>query len=139
MNPLKSIFSISLIVIFLAGVVGINYDTHYCCGEEVAAEFSILPAPLTCGMQMDKGSDSESEGESIAPICCETDHVAFEINNDYVKYNSHNQDLQSMDFIPTDVELATAQFRVKPNYQDLGYSPPPLDRDIIVLVQSFLI
>ena len=136
---LKSIFSISLIVIFLAGVVGINYDTHYCCGEEIAAEFSIVPQPLTCGMQMDQDSNDENQDESIAPICCETDHVAFEINNDYVKYNSHDHELQSVDFIPMDVELTIAQFRAKPNYQDLGYSPPPLDRDIIVLVQSFLI
>lgn len=136
---LKSIFSISLIVIFLAGVVGINYDTHYCCGEEIAAEFSIVPVPLTCGMQMDQDSNGENEGESVAAICCETDHVAFEIDNDYLKYNSHDHELLNMDFIPMDVELAIAQFRVRPNYQDLGYSPPPLDRDIIVLVQSFLI
>ncbi|NRA11722.1 MAG: hypothetical protein HRT57_07195 [Crocinitomicaceae bacterium] len=135
---LKSIFSISLIVIFLAGIVGINYDTHYCCGEEIAAEFSIIPHPLTCGM-MGQDSDNENEGETISQVCCETDHLAFEIDNDYVKYAMHDHDIQQVDIIPMDVVLATAQLRAKPQYQDLGYSPPPLDRDIIVLIQSFLI
>ena len=105
----------------------------------MAVEFSILPTPPSCGMRMDQDSNDENQGESIAPICCETDHVAFEIDNDYVKYNSHDHELQIVDFIPMDVELTIPQFRAKPNYQDLGYSPPPLDRDIIVLIQSFRI
>lgn len=126
-------------VVFLAGVVGINYDTHYCCGEKILSEISIIPETLSCGMGMDNSSNDSNQGETIEAVCCENDHLSFEIDDDYLKHNKHVPFIPQMDVIPMDMELVIAQLCNQPNYEDLGYSPPPLDRDIIVLVQSFLI
>lgn len=139
MNELKSIFAISLITIFLAGIVGVNYDTHFCCGEMIDSEISIAPKDLSCGMPIDAAPSNKDKGESISALCCENHRLTFEIDNDYSKHSQHDQFLPQMDVVPTDVEMVLAQTCNQPKYEDLGYSPPPLDRDIIVLVQSYLI
>lgn len=137
---LKFVFSISLIAFFLAGIVGVNYDTHFCCGELIKSELSITPETLSCGMGMNKAlSKKYSDEETISALCCENHRLTFEIDNDFSKYSKHIQFLPQMDIVPMDVERVTTQMCNQPKYEDLGYSPPPLDRDIILLVQSFLI
>lgn len=135
----KSIFSISLIFVFLVGITGINLDTHYCCGEVIKSEFSIYPKTLSCGMSMDKAPVRNDNEESFSTLCCENEHLSFQVDNDYLKYNKHAQYIPQMDIVPVDIELATEFTCNQPKYEEMGYSPPPIDRDIVVLVQSFLI
>jgi len=90
-------------------------------------------------MTMEETSSENEHEESISAICCENNHLSFQIDNDYVKYNGHSHSIPHVGIIPQDIELVNPHISSQTQYADLGYAPPPIDRDIIVLVQSFLI
>lgn len=137
---LRSITSFFLIFIVLLGTVGFSYDAHYCGGVLVNQKLSIVQSDLSCGMAMKENVASQpDENERIEPeTCCENHHLSFEISDDF-------KDVQSASFfyVPChsfpSIEGQSLFFSQEKEYDFIGYSPPPLYRDIVLLKESFLI
>jgi hypothetical protein len=134
---LKRIISGLLVLIVLTGTVGVNYDSHYCGGEFVKSQISILPSTLSCGMKMEIGKKC-NDRESFSRVCCSNDHISFELNEDYNVDQVLAPAFISNFSIPVSV-IEEYNFIDEIGYSFLGYSPPPIDRDIVVFYQSFLI
>lgn len=134
---IKPLFAISLMIVFLTGIVGLNFDSHYCRGELVATSVSILPHDLSCGMP---GMD---QGETKAPIikkhCCDNEHLSFEINDDYNSDQATSFVFAVTAILPAPFSYDLVETRLDERYEFLGYSPPPVHGDIIIFNQTFLI
>ena len=123
---MKQVSSILLIIILLVSTFGITVNKHY-CGGHLSDVSLYLSATCGCG-DMDMDSD-----------CCQTNSDFVQLDEDYTILTLDlNQDNELI------VEIAN-------NYIDLliesdnspayffHHVPPLIERDIPVLVQSFLI
>lgn len=127
-----------LMVFFLVGVIGLKYDAHYCGGELVSENLSFIPKDLSCGM---KGMDQDRSDDdlSFGKHCCDNKHLSFQIDDDYNDYQVQDFGTNVIAVIPpAALELSIVEFS-NVDYNFIGYSPPPIERDIIVLNQTFLI
>lgn len=134
---MKRLIGISLITLFLAGIVGLRYDAHYCGGKLVASSFSTVPHDLSCGMA---GMDQEDDCQlQFRRHCCDNDHLSFEITDDYNSNSSLCFDLHPAAIIPVTFDYAFIDLILLSRYEFIGYSPPPSQHDIILFNQTFLI
>ncbi|MBE0655307.1 MAG: hypothetical protein IH594_16015 [Bacteroidales bacterium] len=119
--------------------------THFCGGEAIETKIMLGKTHLGCGM-MDIDLSCEDSGKTgNHPVrfnnlpCCENEFQIIQVTEEFVKdaiLDSFNVDfaaaflatLLNGDLIPN----STIQF-----YTD--YSPPPLEKDVQVLFQTFLI
>lgn len=137
----KVFTSFFLIFIVLLGAVGINYDTHYCGGVLVDQQLSIIPSDLSCGMSMNEGVEINSSDESttyISQVCCENEHLGFQISDDYNDYQAANFQFISNSSFP-EIEVDHISFTQERDYVFLGYFPPPRIENILLVKESFLI
>lgn len=135
---IKRIIAGLLILIVLVGTVGVSYDSHYCGGKFIKSQISFVPSTLSCGMKMEAKIACDNHPVSISKVCCENERLSFEMNNDYVKYIA--QPLVFIDNVKLPIAiLEEYSYIEETKYEFLGYSPPPINRDIIILHESFLI
>lgn len=135
---IKRIIAGLLILIVLVGTVGVNYDSHYCNGKLIKSKISFVPSTLSCGMKMVAKKTCENNQESISKVCCENEHLSFELDNDFVKYIA--QATVFIDNIKFPIAILEDHIFIdEKEYEFIGYSPPPINRDIIILHESFLI
>ncbi len=137
----KIFTSFFLIFIVLLGTVGINYDSHYCGGILVDEQLSIIPSDLSCGMSMNQGIEINSSDESttyISQVCCENEHLGFQISDDYNDYQAASFQFISNSSFP-EIEVEYISFPQERDYVFFGYSPPPLTENILLVKESFLI
>ncbi|MCJ8289257.1 MAG: hypothetical protein HRT58_08195 [Crocinitomicaceae bacterium] len=137
----KVFTSFFLIFIVLLGTIGVNYDSHYCGGVLVDQQLSILPSDLSCGMSADFGNEINSSNESstyLSEVCCENQHLGFNISDDYNDYQATNFQFISNSSFP-ELEVNYISFTQDRDYCFLGYSPPPRFENILLVKESFLI
>lgn len=123
---------------FLVGIVGVNYDAHYCGGKRIAESFSFVPQDLSCGMTMGKHLN-HNEQPSFTRICCENEHIGFQIDDDYNHFELQGFTPQIVAVAPPTVVKAVIDNIDEVRYECIGYSPPPLEIDLNILYQTFLI
>ena len=136
---MKRLFSILIVVIFLAGNIGLTLSTHYCGGHVSEQSLGLSYADLGCGMEDESEDNCSGEETSVKSNCCSDDHKNFKIADEFK--------IQT-ELISIDTQFATLFFASffdlysieSENYtQYLNYQPPRLTIDIPVLIQSFLI
>ena len=134
----KAIISIVLSSLILLSSSGLAYAKHYCGSFEMLAKVTLGEESLSCGMtmQVDACGDEKEESHS----CCSNkylkvntdDHfnkVAFEYDfqGEWIFIPVETLEFQDVSFIPEKV--------IVHNY----YRPPPLERDLQILYETFLI
>lgn len=139
MNKAISIF---LSVLMLASSSGIAYAQHFCGGIEMMAEVTLGENHLTCGMATDTpDSDCGDEGpNSEAHDCCKSHITKIQTDDNFAKasfdldFNKTFVIALVSAFILQEVEIASTQ---KNFFAD--YNPPPLEQDLTILYETFLI
>lgn len=134
---MKKIFSVILSLVFLVTSMGFTISTHICGGKKVKTVLSIGNADVSCGME--KAQNNCASGQQMKSNCCQDEFQLIQNDEDY------KQPLTNFDFAPdfliafvtSYVELFGNETTKIDFFTD--HSPPPLVRDIPVLVQSFLI
>jgi hypothetical protein len=136
---IRRVISGLLTLAVLIGTVGVSYDSHFCGGELIKSQLSIIPHSLSCGMKMQACIDDDNKNtSSISTICCSNDHMSIELCDDYVEY--HAQQLTFInDFSYPDLITHFSPTSLTVEYEFLGYTPPPAYDDVIILHQTFLI
>lgn len=139
---MKQVFAIFLALLMLTTNVGITFATHYCGGKAVKTSISLGHDNLDCGMA---DMDTPCEESPDSPVvknknCCENQYTQISIEDDYnnpavVKTAVDFQFLAV--FVVTYLNLYSFNASTEAEYSN--YSPPLLDLDIPVLIQSFLI
>ena len=134
----------SSIAVFLAFVVlvstsGFTISSHICGGKKVKTVMSITHSDVSCGMEEDSDSISCEKGSIMTSNCCQNEFQLVQFDKDYTQQLNKvefNQDLTAVLFTVV-FDLFSSETSQEIFYSD--YSPPPLVRNIPVLIQSFLI
>lgn len=142
---MKQVFSILLSFIFMASHMYLTMGTHFCEGEAVVTKIILGETHLGCGvMEMEESCD-DSEHSNHNQVCfdkvpcCKNEFQTIQSTDDFVK--NATQTVFNIDFavvfIYTTLNLdlipkSTHQFYIE-------YISPPLEKDIPVLFQTFLI
>ncbi|MEA4976880.1 MAG: hypothetical protein VB046_14190 [Paludibacter sp.] len=142
---MKQFFSILLSLILLANHINLTMGTHFCSGVAVETKIILGETHLGCGMmEMEEAcKDSEHTNNNQVHIntipCCQNEFQTIQSTDDFVK--DATQTAFNIDFTvaflcnalnPDLLPKTTRQFKSE-------YYSPPLDKDIQVLFQTFLI
>lgn len=137
---MKRVISIFLAMLMLASSSGIAYAQHFCGGMEMMAEITLGQKGLSCGMDMDVHPCDEEKTISEGHDCCENQFTQIKTDDNFAKA-SFDLKLNKIFvatfvsvFVLQEVEIASAE---KIFFAD--YSPPPLERDLNILYETFLI
>lgn len=139
---MKKAISIFLSVLILASSSGIAYSQHFCGGMEIMSEITLGEKHLSCGVEMDI-TDSDCADEN--PIldshdCCKNHITKIQIDENFakasfdIKLNKTFVATFVSVFLLQEVEIASTQ---KTFFAD--YYPPPLEQDLNILYETFLI
>ena len=123
---MKKVSVISLIILFLVSTFGFTINEHYCGGHKSGVSL-YLAATCSCG-------DNEMEAN-----CCENKSQFVHLDEDYIIV-AHNLNFNTelfAEMVDLCIELLI-ESNVTPAHQ-FTYKPPLIERDIPILVQSFLI
>ena len=139
---MKSLFAILLSVVLLAGQMSLTIGTHICQGEAIETRIIYGGTHLGCGMEdMSEPCDiNDQQDVSFSKEqCCENQYQTLQTTEDFV--NDASQLNLSLDFAVAFVSsLLNIDLSPRATHQfNTAYLPPPLDKDIQVLFQTFLI
>lgn len=139
---MKKAIAISLTIILLFSNLGFALGTHYCGGEAVMSRVLLGEAELSCGMTAMESDCESDHGEDFSmknTNCCENEyHSAFVDDNFNPELVKQIQIFSlALVFLYPDYFIALFPSVEKTFYSD--YSPPPLEKDLRVLFQTFLI
>ena len=156
---MKKFLSIFLIFVFLFPSSGFSYSTHICGGEIHRQGFSVFGMELRCEMDgsddpcmddesmgMDKGKkemkmgmENMSEDKCCQNGCCQNVFENYKMSEEFQAtfYNIEFNYQFIAAFTISQIKLFTIKNENYSNY--LFYRPPIPDKDIPVLIQSFLI
>lgn len=135
------------IAIFLSALLfisstGFTVSNHFCGGSLEKIDIGFSGEKLVCEMTKVKdvcpSHPSSSEMEKAS--CCSNQFFHISLEDTFEKVNVKEKDFNQDFFIAYSlVREGYASIILERNYNLLHYTPPLLDRDIPVLVQSFLI
>jgi len=136
---MKRVISILLTIIFLTSNVGVALATHYCGGKVFKQSIVFDGVQLNCGMEKSSNLSCVQFETTITDNCCKNEVQRFKIKDRY--NDSTAKVILSAQFVKvflaSYIELVAFETKVHATY--LHYNPPLPDRDISVLIQSFLI
>jgi hypothetical protein len=140
---MKKFFSIILAVVLLASHMSLTIGTHMCRGEAIETRIIYGGSHLLgCGME-DMNEPCEiplQHDDSFSKDqCCENHYQTFQTSDEFV--NDSFQFSVSVDFALALV-YAVLDINLSPQadrHLNTAYLPPPLEKDIQVLFQTFII
>lgn len=135
---MKQILSILITIIFLSGQIGIHTATHFCGGEISDQSLGIFKADLGCGMENDEPSTCDNDNSLKEASCCNDLVVSLKVKD---SFKSQTKELKFDTSVAILVDRTLDLFNGGSDYsiEFISYIPPPLIKDIPVLIQSFLI
>lgn len=125
---LKKIANISIALVLLVATTGVTLNKHYCMGRLKAV--ALFQSANTCA----------DEGMTDPMPCCEDVSEELKVENltkASFDFKSSPELVQLAAFQHAFLVVIISNKKERPSFQN--YSPPPSDRDIPVLIQSFLI
>ncbi|MEQ9304969.1 MAG: hypothetical protein RJQ14_13755 [Marinoscillum sp.] len=136
---MKKVVSISLTLILLLGNIGITHGTHFCGGQAVLSEFMIGQELMDCGMDMMEMRHSNEASSFSIPDCCANEYISAD-TGEALKPQLTGKKILPLQTVVLPVLLYAVEFSrsTDPNLT-LIPSPPLIDQDIPVLIQSFLL
>lgn len=122
--------------------LGFAIATHYCGGTAVESKLILGNENLDCGMNVEKQpcQSEQSHASQLKKVpCCENKYQSLDLESDYEL--TVLQPNISLEFIAAfAVSFLSIIF---PSENDTAqyadYSPPPIEQDIAILYQVFLI
>lgn len=116
-------------------------STHICMGSEMMAEFGLATKHLDCGMKTQHQDGSSDSHQSLDPSeCCQNQ---FELVHNESDQNSKVIQIGAAQLIFIAAFSQTFIFGIAPTttseHQFAFLTPPPIEKDFVILFQSFLI
>ncbi len=138
---MKKAISILLSVLMLASSSGIAYAQHFCSGMEITSQITLGEKHLSCGM--DDAAASSCDDELLLmeeDHCCQNEFTQIQTDENFAKA-SFNIDFEKP-FINTLISVFVVQnFEISTSQKTFfaDYNPPPIERDLNILYDTFLI
>ncbi len=120
-------------LLLVVGTMGMTVNKHYCMGE--LKDVSINQEVNTCASEM------KFAPEGFAMDCCDETSDEYQVDDfqkitQKIDFTADLYELKVISHLILDLQLVESNLQ-NPIYPD--HSPPPIDRDIPVMVQSFLL
>ncbi len=134
---MRKFISIVLSILLLLSSSGIAYAKHYCGDFEMMATVTLGEKQLSCGMSMEV-PDCDDEKET--PDCCDNEYTSVETDETFNKANFEFSPDKTFFTAFAAVFVYTVEIiedAEDPSYTD--YDPPPLEQDLQILYETFLI
>ena len=125
---MKRAFSILLTVLILSSSLNFNLSAHY-CGKRLV-DFALWTKADTCS----KANDNSCE---VKKPCCSDLNFTVEVQDFLTSKKEVKQEKVNLTF-PTLSNELLAEYK-PPKLNTIEYSPPLIEQDIIVHIQSFLL
>lgn len=134
---MKKALSILLSLLLLASSSGIAYAQHYCGEYKMLSEITIGEKHLSCGMAMEVPGCDDQEEE---PGCCDNEYTKVETDDTFEK-SVFEVEINPvfLDAFLTFIVPKAEELRKEHDFNFRVHSPPPLDKDLQVLYETFLI
>lgn len=142
---MKQLISIILSLLLIASPMSLAIGTHICGGEAVEKKILLGDSHLGCDMSdMVESCDISAESRGVGyhfenTPCCQNEFQFVELSDDFVKIV--NQPTFNFDYavamISSIIDLDIPAKSTFPIFTQ--YIPPPLEKDVQVLFQTFLI
>lgn len=131
------IFSVILGLVILITSMGFTVSSHICGGKKVKTVLSVGAADVSCGME--KNANNCATKKQMKPNCCQDEFQLIQNDEDFTQQVTDFQFSNDffIAFLTSYKELFYAEDFEYDFFTD--HSPPPLIKDIPVLIQSFLI
>lgn len=137
---MKKAISIFLSLLMLASSSGIAYAQHFCSGTEMASQITLGEKFLSCGME-ECGDPSCDDNSNIAEDhCCQNHFTQIDTDENFAKASFEIKfqkffiaNIPAV-FVPEAVEIVSIE---KTFFAE--YNPPPLEQDLNILYDTFLI
>ena len=126
----------------LASSSGIAYAQHFCGGMEMMSQITLGEKNLSCGME-EMENPAECAAETTTENhhdCCDNQIIKIQTDDNFakasfdVKLNKTFVATFVSVFVLQEVDIASAE---KTFFAD--YSPPPLEQDLNILYETFLL
>lgn len=138
---MKKVASILLTLLFLFSSSHLSFATHYCGGKAQKHGLTMSVKDFGCKMneESNKPCKGEDGGDQYKKKCCDNISIEYSLNEDF-DTNSKEDVSINKNFVVAFLYSSLLFNNENTSYlSKLCYSSPLLDKDIPVLVQSFLI
>lgn len=140
---MKGVLS-KIVAFFLAFLVllsssFVTIETHYCCGNVV--DLSIFGKADVCAMDMISCKLENTSATRLKNSCC-YNSIVNKSSELFKKSKATSVDFQQFNFLPNLYSTTISNFFIETNVRNIyfkDYSSPLITKDILVLVQRFLI
>ncbi|HLU85228.1 MAG TPA: hypothetical protein VKZ45_07130 [Vicingaceae bacterium] len=135
---LRKVISILLVFVVVFTTSGFTISSHICKGKKVETVVGLRKLDVSCGMEEAKKEKNCSNENNFNSNCCQNEFQTFLMTEDYVQEVFELKTPSSffvLWFVIMDLNLETGFKNLVYNV----YLPPPIQKDIPVLFQSFLI
>jgi hypothetical protein len=129
---MKKTFSVLLSLIILLSSLNFSLSAHY-CGQTIV-DVALFGEAEACSMAAEMNNDSEEP-------CCSDRQIIIE-GEDYLSSKSfEKQEVEKIDILLFEFQFPLELFLEDEKTQSLivQYTPPEIEKEITILVQSFLI
>lgn len=138
---MQKTIAIFLSVLLLTSATGIAYGQHFCGGNLMKSMLTFSETALTCGMEeMPATCEKDSLEQSVhEKTCCENELHQVETDDHFsgtqAEFDLHKNFVFAFASVFVWNSFEQTVERTKTNH----YFPPPIDKDVQVLYQVFLI
>ena len=137
---MQKAISIFLSLLMLASSSGMAYAQHFCSGMEMISEITLGEKHLSCGMEDTTDTSCDNTVVVKEDHCCQNHFTKIQTDDNFAKasfdISFHKTFIVAFVsvFAIQEVEIFSIQ---KTFFAD--YSPPPLEQDLNILYDTFLI
>jgi hypothetical protein len=135
---MQKAISILLAVLMLASSTGVTYAKHFCGDYEVLSTITFGEKSLSCGMSMDSDNCDDDKQEPID--CCKNKYNNVDTDDNFAKtsFNLHLNAPFVASFVAVFI-IQQVEINQQAHHLYADYDPPPLDEEITILHQVFII
>jgi len=140
---MKKVISIFLSILMLFSSSGMAYARHFCGGMEINSEITFGEKHLSCGMDMDADNNSDcgdAPGVSDENHCCENLITKVQTDDNFAKASF---DLKFSKIFVATVNpifvIASTEILSPKTISFAEYNPPPLEQDLNILYETYLL
>ena len=139
---MKKSISIFLSILIFVSSSGIAYAQHFCSGMEMMSEITLGEKHLSCGMDANAtNSACNDQNAAVKPHdCCKNHITKIQTDDNFakatfaLKLNKIFAATFVSVFVLQEVEISSTH-----NSFFADYSPPPLEQNLHILYETFLI
>lgn len=129
-----------LSLLLLTSSTGIAYAKHLCHGTEMLSQITLGEKDLSCGMGEGEDISCDLDAEHVVDPCCQNHFIKIQTDENFAKA-SFDVSFQQFFiasyvsiFLLNEIEIISGK-----NIFFAEYNPPPIERDLNILYDTFLI